>query len=348
MLRTGIGYMPLEKLQRLAEIYAKIDRATSNSFRREVTEEEWQPVEFSKLINLDEIKEACELIDKYFKYTGGSKTFIHLGDLFADRGVCDEIMLALLNAIKKQAGEELIILASNHGTFLEDLGYEYHGDDDYKDAEYYMQTRSARVGLVCNPDYIRKLGEFLENNTQLFHFDKRTNTFFTHCPITRTNLEEFVRKANQVIENPGQYGLDRNKFNFRPLEIPQNNDPEEISKFVEHANQYYKAVMSWFFEGCQDFKGFDSKRGTLPVQSLIAVVGTEIRFSDYGVRLDKDKKPFNVTMVHGHEGTGFYNKIDNEVYNLNGTGGKSPAFVDVGYLPFINKQKSQDLYIALF
>jgi len=247
-------------------------------------------------------------------------------------------MLALLKKIKAQAGKRFVILASNHGTFLEDLGYEK------PDSDYYNQTRSARVGLTCNPNYIRDLGRFLVENTQLFYFDRRTNTFFTHCPITREDLGKFVDQANKVIADPAKYGLDPNKFNFGSLEIPQNDDPEKISQFVERANQYYTAVMSWFFDfedlsQSPDFKDFNKKRDLLQVESLTAVVGTRIRLRNQG---DNPAKPFNVTMVHGHDGTGNYSEV-NDVYNLNGNGGKQPAYQDVGYER--HKRSVEDLYI---
>ena len=341
MLHTGIGYMPPDKLRRLAEIYARIDQETSISFTREVTEEESQEVAMSELIKLDEIREACELIHKYFEYTGGSKTFVHLGDVFGDRGACDEIMLALLKEIKaqaEQAGGEFVILASNHGTFLEDIGYEE------LDFDFYNQTRSARVGITCNRNYIRDLGRFLVENTQLFYFDRRTNTFFTHCPITREDLGKFVDQANKVIADPTKYGLDPSQFNFGPLEIPQNDDPEKISQFVERANQYYTAVMSWFFDfedlsQSPDFKDFNKKRDLLQVESLTAVVGTRIRLRNQG---DNPAKPFNVTMVHGHDDEGKYNEV-RDVYNLNNYAGQLSAYRDVGYER--HKRSEQNLYI---
>ena len=232
--------------------------------------------------------------------------------------------MALLKKIKARAGEKFVILASNHGPFLEDLGY--------KNLNYYDQTRSARVSLKFDRDYIPKLGDFLVKNTRLFYFDKGTNTFFTHCPITREDLGKFVDQANKVIADPTKYGLDPSQFNFGPLEIPQNDDPEKISQFVESANQYYKAVISWFFEGCQNFKDFDSKRDLLPVQSLTAVIGTDIRFSYYiNGNLGKPvTKPFNVTMVHGHDDIGSYSEVC-DVYDLNSEAGKRPAYQDVGY-----------------
>jgi hypothetical protein len=166
----------------------------------------------------------------------------------------------------------------------------------------------------------------------LFYFDKGTNTFFTHCPITREDLGKFVDQANKVIADPTKYGLDPSQFNFGPLEIPQNDDPEKISQFVERANQYYTAVISWFFEGCRNFEDFDSKRDLLPVQSLTAVVGTDIRFSYYiNGNLGKPvTKPFNVTMVHGHDDIGSYSEVY-DVYDLNSEAGKRPAYQDVGY-----------------
>jgi len=367
MLHTGIGYMPPDKLRRLAEIYAKVDQETSG-FVTNDTEKKLQEQGISTLsvpIDVNEISEACKLIDEYFEYTGGSKTFVHLGDLFAGYGACDHFMLALLNKIKaqaEQAGGECVILASDHGTFL-------------VLENYYNGARSAHVSAKLDPNYVRKLGDFLVKNTQLFYFDKRTNTFFTHCPIDREKLKEFVEKANKVIADviadPTKYGLDPNKFNLRPLEIPQNNDPEKISQFVESANQYYKAVMSWFFDfkdlsqspdfeesnnkrylvvpvesffnylsQSLDFEEFNKKRYLPPVESLKAVVGTGIRFC---YNIDSNlAKPFDVTMVHGHNGIGNYSEV-NDVYNLNGEAGKLPAYRDVGYSP--HKVFVEDLYI---
>ncbi len=351
MLHTHTGYMPPKQLRELAKIYARIDQATSGRFAAKETRKQLQELRISELpfsINVkEEISRARDLINKYFKYTGGSKTVVHLGDLLVDRGVCDEIMLALLNKIKAQAGERFVILASNHGTFLEDIGYEK------PDTNYYDQTRSARVSAKLDPDYIPKLGDFLAEKTQLFYFDKRTKTFFTHCPITRKNLEEFVKQANEVMADPTKYGLNPGQFNFGRLEIPPNNDPkqmspeemsrfvEEISQFVERANEYYKAVMSWFFENCRNFKDFDRKRHSLPVKSLTAVLDTRIRLSNQG---DNPAKPFNVTMVHGHDGRGNYNKV-RDVYNLNGEGGKLPAYRDRGYWIHKGSQMFKDLYI---
>ena len=294
MLQTGIGYMPPDKLQELAKIYAIIDQKTSNivtwetELKLQELERQGIPRPRSSLDVEEEVSKACELINEYFEYTG-SPEVIHLGDLLADRGACDEIMLALLRKIKAKAGKRFVILASNHGPFLEDLGYEI--------PYYFDQTRSAIVGITCNPNYIRDLGRFLVDNTQLFYFDKRTNTFFTHCPITREHLKEFVKQANEVIADHTNYKLDRSQFNLRPLEIPQNDDPEKISQFVEDANEYYKAVMSWFFDfkdlsQSPDFKDFNEKRDLLPVKSLTAVVGTNIRLRDQG---NNPAKPFNVT-----------------------------------------------------
>jgi hypothetical protein len=354
-------------LQELAEIYAKLDQETSG-FVTNDTEKELQEQGISTLsvpIDVNEISEACELIDEHFEYTGGSKTFILLGDLFAGYGACDHVMLALLNEIKaqaEQAGGECVILASDHGTFLKLL------------ENYYNGTRSAHVSAKLDPNYIRKLGEFLVENTQLFYFDERTNTFFTHYPITRKDLEEFVNQANKVIADviadPTKYELDPSQFNFGPLEIPQNDDPKEISQFVKRANQYYKAVMSWFFKDLSqspdfeesnnkrylvvpvesffnylsqspDFEEFNKKRYLPPVESLTAVVvGTGIRFRHNNSSL---VKPFNVTMVHGHE-EGKYNEV-RDVYNLNNKAGKLPAYRDVGYSIYKKIVLFKDLYI---
>jgi len=343
MLHTRTGYMPPDKLRKLAEIYERIDRATSNHVSPDKKEKLEKKGIFRIPVSVDgnDISEACKLIDEYFEYTGGSKTVVHLGDLFSDRGPCDHLILALLKKIKARAGEKFVILASNHGPFLEDLGY--------KNLNYYDQTRSARVSLKFDPDYIPKLGDFLVKNTQLFYFDKGTNTFFTHCPITREDLGKFVDQANKVIADPTKYGLDPSQFNFGPLEIPQNDDPEKISQFVERANQYYTAVISWFFEGCRNFEDFDSKRGLLPVKSLTAVVGTDIRFSYYiNGNLGKPvTKPFNVTMVHGHDDIGSYSEVC-DVYDLNSEAGKRPAYQDVGYsLHKTSRSIYEKLYIFL-
>ena len=370
MLHTGIGYMPPDKLRELAEIYERIDRATSTFVTNE-TIQKMKEQGISLEVHIDPydiLGRARDLINKHFKYTGGSKTFVHLGDTFGDRGPCDHFMLALLKKIKaqaEQAGGKFVILASNHGTFLEDLGYEK------PDTDYYDQTRSARVSAKLDPNYIEKLGDFLAKNTQLFYFDERTNTFFTHCPITRENLKDFVERANEVIKNSGKYGLNFSQFNFKQLEIPQNDDPKEISQFVENANQYYKAVMSWFFDfkdlsqspdfeesnnkrylvvpvesffnylsQSLDFEEFNKKRYLPPVESLKAVVGTGIRFC---YNIDSNlAKPFDVTMVHGHDGRGNYSKV-NDVYDLNSEAGKLPAYRDVGYSP--HKVFVEDLYI---
>jgi len=345
MLHTGIGYMQPDKLQELAKIYESIDQETSGVLTPE-TVEKLGKTSIAPCINPDKIRRACELIDKHFEYTGGSKTFVHLGDLLVDRGACDHLMLALLNKIKAQAGERFVILASNHGPFLDKI------EHDKK------QTRSAYVSSKFDSDYIPKLGDFLVKNTQLFYFDKRTNTFFTHCPIIREDLEEFVKQANEVIANPTKYGLNPGQFNFGRLEIPPNNDPkkmspeemsrfaEEISQFVENANKYYKAVMSWFFEGCRNFEDFDRKRGLLPVKSLTAVVGTDIRFSYY-IESSLGKpftKPFNVTMVHGHNEIGSYIEVC-DVYNLNSDAGKRPAYRDAGYS---RHKTSRSIYEKLY
>ena len=336
MLQTGIGYMPPDKLRRLAEIYARLDQTTSKleipTTLREL-QEQGISIEPPSPVSFTEVKEACELIDKYFEYTGGSKTVVHLGDLFVDRGACDHFMLALLKKIKEQAGEKFVILASNHGPFLDNLEH----DEE--------QTRSAYVSLKFDPDYIRKLRNFLVGSTQLFYFDKRTNTFFTHCPITRENLKDFVEKANQVIANLGQYGLDPRLHDLEPLEIPQNDDPEKISQFVERANQYYKVVISWFTWGCRNFEDFDRKRGLLPVESLRAVLDTDIRFR-YDINSNL-VKPFNVTMVHGHNHQGNYSEV-NDVYDLNNYAGQLPAHTKFGYWPQKLVEStffSKDLYI---
>jgi len=179
----------------------------------------------------------------------------------------------------------------------------------------------------------------------LFYFDKRTNTFFTHCPITRENLKDFVEKANQVIANLGQYGLDPRLHDLEPLEIPQNDDPEKISQFVERANQYYKVVISWFTWGCRNFEDFDRKRGLLPVESLRAVLDTDIRFR-YDINSNL-VKPFNVTMVHGHNHQGNYSEV-NDVYDLNNYAGQLPAHTKFGYWPQKLVEStffSKDLYI---
>ena len=333
MLHTGIGYMQPDKLQELAKIYESIDQETSGVLTPE-TVEKLGKTSIAPCINPDKIRRACELIDKHFEYTGGSKTFVHLGDLLVDRGACDHLMLALLNKIKAQAGERFVILASNHGPFLDKLEHDKE------------QTRSAYVSSKFDSDYIPKLGDFLVKNTQLFYFDERTNTFFTHCPIIREDLEKFVKQANEVIADHTNYKLDRSQFNLRPLEIPQNDDPEKISQFVKHANQYYKAVISWFFEGCRNFEDFDRKRGLLPVKSLTAVVGTNIRFSYY-IESSLGKpftKPFNVTMVHGHNEIGSYIEVC-DVYNLNGDAGKRPAYRDAGYS---RHKTSRSIYEKLY
>jgi len=59
MLHTGIGYMRPEKLRELAEIYERIDRATSDVAIDQTRLQEPE-------INPDEISEACDLINKHF------------------------------------------------------------------------------------------------------------------------------------------------------------------------------------------------------------------------------------------------------------------------------------------
>lgn len=114
------------------------------------------------------IKQKKQIIDlvKEVKWTGGERELVLLGDLIFDRGLCDDITLALVAELRTKAeaaGGRVEIMASNHdleGFFQESAGWD-------------LSHLTSRMNKKVYEDYCRQL--------KLCHFDEEKKVFFTHA-----------------------------------------------------------------------------------------------------------------------------------------------------------------------
>ncbi|MBP7992196.1 MAG: hypothetical protein KAZ30_00910, partial [Candidatus Magasanikbacteria bacterium] len=210
LITGGRATMPEDKAKKFAELYSvAIDETKNNGDK--ITEK------FSQTI-----AEMNECI-KTMEWKDSAKPVVFIGDMIADRGLSDSLVLTIINHLKEKAGDNLRITASNH-----DLGPLLFSISKDQSASF------ARFPERFNDD--QKSREMLRayyQNLDLFLFNSETKTFISHAPIDQTVINTLAARLG---------------FDFLITE-------KSVSDFVNEANKWFKKLLSGFIDAAR--KGND-------------------------------------------------------------------------------------------
>jgi hypothetical protein len=156
---------------------------------------------------------------KGIKWIGDNRKLILLGDLIADRGHSDWLIMALLELIPEA---NLVRLASNHGHMAFNAEWRKRSDNKI----FASLERAQMVQSDPLPDYQEYLSK-----AKLFYYNKDERLLFMHAPATHEQVQplfELVTKRE----------LGQSCF------CNSTKTPGQIADFVELANNFYCQYVS--------------------------------------------------------------------------------------------------------
>jgi hypothetical protein len=173
-----------------------------------------------------------DLVDviKTMSWTGDKgQKLILIGDIIGDRGPSDTLTLTVLSHLSKEDSDRFIRIASNHdhcaATFLLNGERTMSRDESQKRALMLCDNHEE-----LKEQYLSHLKEL-----KLLHYDKDSQTLYSHAPITPENLESLIANLKEEGLIDGDLGY-------------SNINQDTIEEFIEIANNFYKEAITFPFE----------------------------------------------------------------------------------------------------
>jgi|GEM_PF-4767678 len=217
------------------------------------------------------VEELIKLLDDLKELQIENREFIFTGDTLVDRGLSDKLMIAFVNKMK-ELDINVTVLGSNH-----DL-------DPLLRFIAKSKAKSQKKSTLRSPATEEAYREYILN-TELFHFDSKSNTIMSHAFISKKLIEllKGLLKFNKNIE-------------------------EHTEEFVTEANRWYKnqleALFNWkkYFED-NNFSEDEARAMILKNFSpIVYLVWGEAMFDspDNADRIFNDNPFTHLLYVSGH------------------------------------------------
>ncbi|MCA9799814.1 MAG: hypothetical protein KC474_09700 [Cyanobacteria bacterium HKST-UBA04] len=190
------------------------------------------------------IKHKIKPLLRTMRWADQNRQLVLLGDVIADRGQDDELILTLLDHFNhptlatKIEKRPIVHLASNHGHYA--LRQIVAG----LPAKTYPRTTASLLrafrSQTTNREkdvLIRAYQRYLEDD-QLMLYNPSTRTLFTHAPINDADIEQLIDAMKQP----------HNAFLSKEWVYGEEKRPAQVSYFVTEANTYYQRYVASRFE----------------------------------------------------------------------------------------------------
>lgn len=219
----------------------------SNKLENYLQQDPWLDKSPEIINTVQELQQNLKKLISTFKWTGGNRQLILIGDVLADRGPLDSLTLTIVDQLtevnsktkEEKHPERLIRIASNHDhdalRYLS--GLQPASAILELTASYYRALQLA----IKNPDaqeadklfeqYARYLGA-----SELMHYNSETGSLYTHAPVSK----KIINDLSQALAAKNR--LSRSKWSF--LDVVKE---EQFSEFVKDMNQAYQTYVRDYF-----------------------------------------------------------------------------------------------------
>jgi hypothetical protein len=247
LISSGFATMPKESAEKFVSLSQKFEELiTDNPYLENYSPQEAPKSAFERLMERmfktapkecpTAISQAKQLetellgVVKTMRWTGDSgQKLILIGDIIGDRGISDTLTLSVLSHLSQDNSDRFIRIASNHDHCA--ATYLLNGERTMNRDE----SQQRALMITSNPSELKDLYLSHLNQLKLLHYDKNSQTLYSHAPITPGNIEALIDnlKKEELIDPDFAY---------------EDINKDTIGAFVEIANYFYKETISFPFQ----------------------------------------------------------------------------------------------------
>lgn len=170
---------------------------------------------------LAQVERDLRRVVSTFRWTGGDRQLILMGDLLSDRGPLDSITMAIIRKLRNQAPDQITHLASNHD---HNVLWKLMTDSMTTIPEQSTSMDRAIETADKNNDLDNLICRYFDHlsDSKLLYLDEKSKTLYAHAPISMKQLRDL-----QPLLGPDAPKIDEIK------------DLDGVRRFVKAANRFY-------------------------------------------------------------------------------------------------------------